>query len=170
VPRCSVSLFNILDWYFSTAEVALFEEKNILDITPETVWDDLWFPHPNQEECPIEVNESGTHVCYNDNGKLKNIRIRRYQSKWAHWVNQCVTVNGKNWMFSRLALECFSGIMIGRQQCDHLNIDRDDNSTTNLASRGILFQANNKTWQKKHETMVCTAVYIVLQTAGARHE
>jgi hypothetical protein len=138
------SLTNILVC-FSAHELALRHDCTYLPVDEEAVQNDDWYLHPNPAKFPVMVNTAGTHMYNTENDCF--VPIRRYKWKLVDWVQHEVSVKGKQESFSRLAVECFTGVELGSLQVDHFNHNRDDNSKDNLSGKGQLFQANNKKCQ-----------------------
>jgi hypothetical protein len=129
---------------YSAADLAIHNVTKV-PINKEAVLMDKWYLHPNQDVIPVMVNAAGTHLRNTLHGGFK--QILRYESKFSDHVEHRVSVKGKHCQFSRVAVECFTGIELGELTVDHFNHDRDDNSKENLSAQGILFQANNRKCQ-----------------------
>jgi hypothetical protein len=100
---------------------------------------DRWYKHPR---LPVKVNEAGTHI-YNTNRK-KFLQIRRVTYKYSpDVVWKCCIAGGEEY-YSRIALECFTKVLlVGEMTCDHRDCNGDNNCITNLSAKGRLFQSNH---------------------------
>ena len=89
------------------------------------------------------VNEEGTHL-YNVE-KEEFILIRKYTWKVGSWVMYKIKFKGKQKQGDRLALECFIGRPLRRQETvEHIDNSRHNNSKSNLLPRFKLFQTHNR--------------------------
>ena len=127
-----------------------------------TLETDAWFQHPTE---PIEVNEHGTHVRYNRPGNIldgKFLNIRRKSWEDTEWIDHGVSVRAKEFIFSRLVLECKLGRkLLPGETCEHIDCNRDNNRMSNLLSRYQLFQANARKCHKFQVDGKVTGVYEV---------
>ena len=101
--------------------------------------DGRWYEHPTMEG--ILFHHSGNYVFNEKSGKFLGIMVKTY--KKSGWQRVTVQVRGKTRFMNRVALEAFEGIPLQeKEQSDHMNRIRTDNSKGNLRRCSSLF--NNR--------------------------